>query len=52
MFRHLSQMEVCRRMTVICQKSADQTPPGAEHDQLQAASDKFRDEAKSLATNN
>jgi hypothetical protein len=51
MFRHLSPMQVCRRMAVICQKSANQTPAGAEHDQLQAASDKFSDEANSLAIN-
>jgi hypothetical protein len=49
-FEHLTQMEICQRMAVICQKSADQSLPGAERDQFQAACDKFRDEADSLAT--
>jgi hypothetical protein len=48
-FKHLSQMEVCRRMAVICQESADQILPGAERDQFQAACDKFKAEAETLA---
>ena len=49
MFENLSPMEVCQRMSVICQKSADETLPGIEQERLQRVSDKFRDEADSLA---
>ena len=36
-------------MAAICQRSADQTLPGLEQERLQHASDKFRDEADTLA---
>jgi len=36
-------------MAAICQRSADQTLPGPEQERLQLASDKFRDEADTLA---
>jgi hypothetical protein len=49
LFRNLSPIEVCRKMSAICQKSADETSPGAERERLQIASDKFKDEADDLA---
>ena len=49
MFENLSPIEVCRKMAAICQKSADETSPGAERERLQIASDKFMHEAKCLA---
>jgi hypothetical protein len=48
-FKNLSRMEICRRMSALCQKSADETIPGVDQDRFQMASDKFRDEADSLA---
>ena len=45
MFENLSPEEVCRKMSAICQKSADETPPGAARERLLAASRKFRNEA-------
>jgi hypothetical protein len=50
LFKNLSPIEVCRKMSAICQKSADETSPGAERERLQIASDKFRDKADNLAT--
>ena len=44
-FQKLSPMEICRRMSAICQKSADETRPGIHQRRLQKASDRFRDEA-------
>jgi hypothetical protein len=49
MFENLSPMEVCKRMSAICQKSADETRPGAEQERLLAAANEFRDEADALA---
>jgi hypothetical protein len=49
MFRNLSRMQVCRKMAMICQQSADETDPGVDHERLQDASDKFRAEADQLA---
>jgi hypothetical protein len=49
MFKSLSPLEICRRMSAICQEAADETPPGIEQERLQKVSDKFRDEADSLA---
>lgn len=48
MFKNLSTIVVCHRMAAICQMSADEALPGVLHDQLQAASDKFRNEADIL----
>jgi len=48
-FKNLSPLEICRRMSAICQQSADETPPGIEQDRFQRVSDKFRDEADDLA---
>jgi hypothetical protein len=48
-FKHLSQSAICLRMAMLCQRSADETPPGPEQDRHQAASDKFRIEADELA---
>ena len=50
MFRNLSRKEVYRRMATICQKAADESLPGIEQEKFQMASDKFRDEADNLAT--
>jgi hypothetical protein len=47
--KHLSQMEICRRMSILCQWSANETPPGPEQDRLQFASRKFWIEADNLA---
>jgi hypothetical protein len=49
MFKNLSRMEVCRKMSMICQQSADETGPGIDHERLQNASNKFRQEADALA---
>jgi hypothetical protein len=49
LFKNLSPIEVCRKMSAICQKSADETRPGAEQERLRAAANKFRDEADALA---
>jgi hypothetical protein len=48
-FKNLSQLEICRIMAVLCQKAADETIPGPDQDRFQMASDRFRDEADSLA---
>jgi hypothetical protein len=48
-FKNLSAIQICNRMAAICQRSADQTLPGLEQERLQLASDKFRDEADTLA---
>jgi hypothetical protein len=48
-FKNLSRIEVCRKMSAICQKSADETRPGAERERLRAAANKFSDEADALA---
>ena len=48
-FKHLSRLEICQRMTALCQRSADETLPGPEQERLQFASDKFRMEADDLA---
>ena len=48
MFRNLSVIDVCRRMSAICQKSADESLPGIGQARLQMASDKFRSEADVL----
>ena len=48
-FKNLSRLEICRIMAVLCQKAADETIPGADQDRFQMASDKFSDEADSLA---
>ena len=45
MFKNLSPIEVCQKMSAICQKSADETSPGTERERLQAAANKFVDEA-------
>jgi hypothetical protein len=47
-FKNLSPMEVCRKMSAICQKSADETSPGAARERLQTASNKLRDDADRL----
>ena len=49
LFKNLSRIEVCRKMSAICQESADETKPGAERERLQTAANKFRDEADALA---
>jgi hypothetical protein len=49
MFENMSRMEICRRMSVHCQKSADETPAGDDREAMQRASDKFKDEADQLA---
>jgi hypothetical protein len=48
-FRNLSPMQICLRMAALCQRSADESLPGIDQDRFQMASDKFRDEADSLA---
>jgi hypothetical protein len=47
--KHLSQLEVCRRMSTLCQMSAAETPPGPEQERMQLASHKFSIEADELA---
>ena len=47
-FENLSQMEICRKMSVICQKSAEETLPGIDKQRLQTVSDYFRNEADAL----
>jgi hypothetical protein len=49
MFENLSPMEVCRKMSAICQQSADETAPGLSHERLQIATNKLKDEADTLA---
>jgi len=49
MFRNLSPMEICRKMSAICQKSADETAPGIDKQRLQSVSDKLSDEADGFA---
>jgi hypothetical protein len=49
MFENMSRMEICRRMSAHCQRSADETPAGDERETMQRASDKFKDEADQLA---
>jgi hypothetical protein len=48
LFKNLSPIEVCRKMSAICQKSADETSPGTERERLQKAADQFREEANAL----
>jgi hypothetical protein len=48
-FKNLSRMEICRIMAALCQKAADETIPGVDQDRFLMASDKFSDEADSLA---
>jgi hypothetical protein len=48
-FKNLSAIQICNRMAAICQKSADEALPGVEQDRHQQASDKFRNEADTLA---
>lgn len=48
MIKQLSAIEICQKFAVICQKTADQTPQGDEHDRSQNASERFKVEAKSL----
>jgi hypothetical protein len=50
LFKNLSPMEICRKMSAICQKSADETRPGAERERLLVAANEFRDEADALAS--
>ena len=47
--KHLSQVEICRRMATLCQRSAKETPPGPEQERMQIASYKFSFEADDLA---
>ena len=49
MFKNLSRKEICRRMSALCQRSADEAPAGIEQERLQVASNKFRVEADYLA---
>jgi hypothetical protein len=49
MFRNLSRMQVCHKMAMICQQSANETDPGIDHDRLQNAANRFRVEADELA---
>jgi hypothetical protein len=42
-------MEILRKMSALCQTSADETSPGAERERLQIAADKFRNEADTLS---
>jgi hypothetical protein len=46
---YLSQVENCRRLAALRQKSADEAPPGPEQERHQVASDKFLIEADDLA---
>ena len=48
MFKNLSRIDICHRMSAICQMSADESLPGDEQARLQMASDKFRNEADAL----
>jgi hypothetical protein len=48
-FKNLSAIQICNRMAAICQRSADEALPGLERERHQHASDKFRDEADTLA---
>lgn len=49
MFKKMSAIEICHRMAAICQNSADVNLPGPERERFQFVSDKFRDEADTLA---
>ena len=48
MFKNLSRIDICHRMSAICQMSADESLPGDEQARHQMASDKFRNEADAL----
>ena len=48
LFEKLSPLEVCRKMSALCQQSAEETSPGAQRERLQAAANKFKDEAIAL----
>ena len=48
-FRNLSAIQNCLEIAAIIQRVADQTLPGLEQDRHQHASDKFRNEAVTLA---
>ena len=49
LFENMSPIAVCRKMSAICQKAADETSPGTERVRLKTAANKFRDEANALA---
>ncbi len=49
MFENVSQIEICRRMSDHCQRSADESPAGEVRETMQRACDKFRNEADQLA---
>jgi len=49
MFKKLSAIQNCLDIAAIIQRVADQTLPGLEQDRHQRASDKFRNEAVTLA---
>ncbi|MEO8301667.1 MAG: hypothetical protein ABI608_07735 [Rhizomicrobium sp.] len=49
MFKKLSAIEICHRMAAICQNSADANLPGLDRERFQIVSDKFREEADTLA---
>ena len=48
LFEKLSPLEVCQKMWALCQQSADETSPGAQRERLQAAANRFKEEAIAL----
>jgi hypothetical protein len=48
-FENLTPLEICRKMSVICQKAADETLPDMEKRRLQSACDLFNIEADALS---
>ena len=48
--KHLSQVEICRRMATLCRQSAKETPPGPEQERMaDRVCYKFSFEADDLA---
>ena len=43
---------ICQRMSTLCQRPADETLSGPEHDRTEFASQKFKTEAEDLAFQN
>ena len=48
-FENLTPLEICKKMSVICQKAADETLPDMEKRRLQTACDHFNIEADALS---
>jgi len=47
-FENMSKIEICRKMSVICQQSADENFPGVDKARYQIVSDYFKGEADAL----